>query len=143
MCNSLEVRAPFIDHELVEFCATIPPEMKMKWFRKKYLLKKDASHLLPKPVLDHRKQGFVGPMTKWLQTDLKELTLSKLSKENLARHGMFDQGTIRTVLEDHYSRKEINDTLIWSLLIFQTGFDIYMDQRGDSPVAERTLESRA
>jgi asparagine synthase (glutamine-hydrolysing) len=143
MCNSLEVRAPFIDHELVEFCATIPPEMKMKWFRKKYLLKKGASHLLPKPVLDHRKQGFVGPMTKWLQTDLKELTLSKLSKDNLDKHGMFDQGTVRTILEDHYSRKEINDTLIWSLLIFQTWFDLYMDRRCDSPFIERTLESRA
>jgi len=129
MCNSLEVRAPFIDHKMVEFCAAIPPEMKMKWFQKKYLLKKGASHLLPKPVLNHRKQGFVGPMTKWLQTDLKELTLGKLSKENLDKHGMFDQKTVRTVLDDHYSRKEINDTLIWSLLIFQTWFDLYMDKR--------------
>jgi asparagine synthase (glutamine-hydrolysing) len=127
MCNSLEVRAPFIDHELVEFCATIPPEMKMKWFRKKYLLKKGAAPLLPKPVLDHRKQGFVGPMSTWLQTDLKELTLSTLSEENLKKHGMFDRGTIRTVLEDHYSRREINDTLIWSLLIFQTWFDLYIN----------------
>ncbi len=128
MCNSLEVRAPFIDHELVEFCATIPAEMKMKWFRKKYLLKKGAAPLLPKPVLNHQKQGFVGPMTKWLQTDLKDLTLAKLSKENLDKHGIFHNGTITTVLEDHYSRKEINDTLIWSLLIFQTWFDLYIDR---------------
>jgi hypothetical protein len=56
---------------------------------------------------------------------------------------MFDQGTVRTILEDHYSRKEINDTLIWSLLIFQTWFDLYMDRRCDSPFIERTLESRA
>jgi len=128
MCNSLEVRAPFIDHELVEFCATIPPEMKMKWFRKKYLLKKGAAPLLPKEVLDHRKQGFVGPMTKWLQTDLKDLTLEKLSKKNLDRHGLFNQDTIKTILDEHYSRKEINDTLIWSLLMFQTWFDLYVDK---------------
>jgi asparagine synthase (glutamine-hydrolysing) len=126
MHNSLEVRTPFIDHKLVEFCATIPPEMKMKWFRKKCLLKKGVSHLLPGPVLTHRKQGFVGPMTKWLQTDLKALTLKKLSQDNLKKHGIFNPQTIKNILDDHYSGKEINDTLIWSLLIFQKWFDLYM-----------------
>jgi len=126
MCNSLEVRAPFIDHKLVEFCATIPPEMKMKWFRKKYLLKKGVSHLLPGPVLTHQKQGFVGPMTKWLQTDLKALTLKKLSHDSLQKHDIFNPETIKNILDDHYSRREINDTLIWSLLIFQTWFDLYI-----------------
>lgn len=127
MWNSLEVRAPFVDHQLLEYCATIPPSLKMKWFRKKYLLKKGVASLLPAEVLAHRKQGFVGPMTTWLQTDLKELTLRKLSPEKLSKHGLFNQGTIQTILEDHFSRREINDTLIWSLLIFQTWFDLYLD----------------
>ena len=127
MWNSLEVRAPFVDHKLLEYCARIPPAMKMKWFQKKYLLKKGVASLLPAEVLDHRKQGFVGPMTKWLQTDLKDLTLRTLSPDNLNKHGMFNQKTIDTILQDHFSRKEINDTLIWSLLIFQTWFDRYLN----------------
>ncbi|MCX5919260.1 MAG: asparagine synthase C-terminal domain-containing protein [Deltaproteobacteria bacterium] len=48
MHHSLEVRVPFLDHKLVEFCATIPPEMKIKGFQKKYLLKKATKNLLPK-----------------------------------------------------------------------------------------------
>jgi asparagine synthase (glutamine-hydrolysing) len=65
-------------------------------------------------------------MTKWLQTDLKELTLKKLSQDNLEKHGIFNPETIKNILDDHYSRREINDTLIWSLLIFQTWFDLYI-----------------
>lgn len=127
MWNSLEVRAPFVDHQLLEYCARIPPALKMKWFRKKYLLKKGAAPLLPTEVLDHRKQGFVGPMTRWLQTDLKDFTLSTLSRDNLSKHGMFNQNMIETILQDHFSRKEINDTLIWSLLIFQTWYNRYLN----------------
>lgn len=127
MQHSLEVRVPFLDHKLVEYCATIPPEMKMKWFRKKYLLKKGVANLLPGSVLNHKKQGFVGPMTRWLQTDLKELTLKKLSKKNLKKHDIFNYKTIENILTEHYSGREINDTLIWSLLIFQTWFDLYME----------------
>lgn len=127
MWNSLEVRAPFVDHRLLEYCARIPPALKMKWFRKKALLKKGVTSLLPAEVLDHRKQGFVGPMTKWLQTDLKALTLRTLSAGNLNKHGIFNQNVIETILQDHFSRKEINDTLIWSLLIFQTWFNRYLN----------------
>lgn len=125
MCHSLEVRVPFLDHELVEYCATIPPEMKIKWFTKKHLLKKGTRGLMPKAVLDHRKQGFVGPMTRWLQTDLKQFSLDALSKKNLEKHGLLNDKTVERILADHHSGREINDTLIWSLLIFQTWFDHY------------------
>ncbi len=126
MHHSLEVRTPFVDHKLLEFCATIPPELKLKRFRKKYLLKRAVSGLLPPPILSHKKQGFVGPMTKWLQTDLKAATSSMLSGENLAKHGIFDPKTVKTILDDHYEGREINDTLIWSLLVFQAWFQLYM-----------------
>jgi asparagine synthase (glutamine-hydrolysing) len=126
MHHSLEVRVPFLDYKLVEYCATIPPEMKIKWLRKKYLLKKGVSGLLPRAILNHKKQGFVGPMTRWLQTHLKELTLSRLSKKNMEKHGLFNRKTIDRILADHYSRREINDTLIWSLVIFQTWHDLYL-----------------
>lgn len=126
MHHSLEVRVPFLDHKMIEYSATIPPEIKLKWFQKKYLLKKGVSSLLPKPVLKHKKQGFVGPMTRWLQTDLKETTLNKLSKKNLEKHGIFNHDTINNILNDHYDGRETNDSLIWSLLIFQTWFDTYM-----------------
>lgn len=128
MHHSLEVRVPFLDHKFMEFCATIPAEMKMRWFRKKYLLKKGVANLLPSQVLKHRKQGFVGPMAQWLKGDLKPYALKILSKESLKRHGLFDHRTIRRVMDEHFSGKEIHDTLIWALLMFQTWHEIYIER---------------
>jgi asparagine synthase (glutamine-hydrolysing) len=132
MHHSLEVRVPFLDHKFMEFCATIPAEMKMKWFRKKSLLKKAVADLLPREVLSHRKQGFVGPMAQWLKKDLKAFTLDVLSEKRIIKHGLLDHRTIRKVLEEHFSGREIHDTLIWSLLVFQKWFDLYMDGNNNS-----------
>jgi asparagine synthase (glutamine-hydrolysing) len=129
MYHSLEVRVPFIDHKVMEFCATIPPEMKMRWFAKKYLLKKAVRNLLPKAVIEHRKQGFVGPMTQWLKTDLKAFVEETLSRKNLDRHGYLNFDMVHRILDEHMSGRQIHDTLIWSILIFQKWYDLYIDKR--------------
>jgi asparagine synthase (glutamine-hydrolysing) len=127
MHHALEVRVPFLDHPLMEFCATIPPEMKMKWFKKKYLLKKAVRGMLPKEVISHRKQGFVGPMAQWLKKDLNAYVRENLSKKNLGRHGLLNQQTVEKVLQEHFSGKEIHDTLIWAMLIFHRWYDLYIE----------------
>jgi asparagine synthase (glutamine-hydrolysing) len=128
MHHALEVRVPFLDHKFMEFCATIPAEMKMDWFRKKYLLKKAVKNLLPAPVIQHRKQGFVGPMAQWLKKDLRPYVLQTLSEKNLKKHDLFNFETVQSILEEHFSGREIHDTLIWSIVIFQTWFDLYIER---------------
>ena len=66
-------------------------------------------------------------MEAWLKGELRSFTEEKLSGPSLARHGLFDQETIRTILEHHYAGNENNESLIWCLLIFQTWFDEYMN----------------
>ncbi|MDY6863114.1 MAG: asparagine synthase (glutamine-hydrolyzing) [Thermodesulfobacteriota bacterium] len=127
MRHSLEVRVPFLDHNFMEFCATIPNEMKIKLWDKKHILKKAALKLLPKEVVKHRKQGFVGPMSIWMQTDLKNYIIDILSEENLNRHGLFNYNTVSTILHEHFNRIENNDALIWSLVIFQVWYNNYIN----------------
>lgn len=129
MRHSLEVRVPFLDHELMEYCATIPPELKMRHFQKKYLLKRAAARFLPAPVINHKKQGFTGPMSHWLRTDLKALVGRKLSRENIGRHGLFEYDTVERIVSDHINGRETNDALIWSMLVFQSWFEWYMDPK--------------
>ncbi len=129
MQNSLEVRVPFLDHKFVEFCATIPPEMKMKWLKKKYLLKKAVRNIIPPEVIDHRKQGFVGPMTSWLKNELKPYVFESLSEANLQKHNLLQFPTVKRILEEHFTGKEIHDTLIWSMVVFQAWYDKYMFNR--------------
>lgn len=130
MIHSLEVRVPFLDHKLMEFCATIPANLKINWFNKKYLLKKSVEKLLPEEVITHRKQGFVGPMTSWIRKDLKEYIIDALSDEKLDRHSLLNKGTVSRILDEHFQGREIHDTLIWSLVVFQKWFDLYIDNRG-------------
>ena len=99
----------------------------MKWFRKKYLLKKAVGSLLPREVIGHRKQGFVGPMAQWLKTDLKSYVVEALSEKNLKKHDLLNSSTVKKILDEHFSGKEIHDTLIWSILIFQKWYDLYVE----------------
>jgi asparagine synthase (glutamine-hydrolysing) len=66
-------------------------------------------------------------MTQWLKGDLKAYTLEALSEKRLARHGLLERGTVRRLLDEHFSGKEIHDTLIWSILVFQTWYETYLE----------------
>ncbi|BBO67253.1 asparagine synthetase B [Desulfosarcina alkanivorans] len=126
MHHSLEVRVPFIDHKIIELCAKIPSNLKIKASQKKYLLKKAVRPLLPDQVIDHRKQGFVGPMTQWLKKDLKKFTLDMLSKENIETVGVLNHAVVQDIVKSHFEGKEIHDTLIWAMLVFQRWHQIYI-----------------
>ena len=129
MQHALEVRVPFLDHKFMEFCATIPAEMKLKWFSKKHLMKKAVRDIVPREVISHRKQGFVGPMTTWLKNDLKPFVYDSLSEANLRKHGILNCRTVQRILDEHFSGQEIHDTLIWSMVVFQSWYDIYIDRQ--------------
>jgi asparagine synthase (glutamine-hydrolysing) len=123
MLHSLELRVPFTDHVLMEFCATIPANLKIKKFKKKYLLRKIAQKHIPNAVISHRKQGFASPMAAWLKTDLKPLCNELLSPERIGKTGIFNVKFIQRILNEHLSRKELHDRLIFSLIIFQIWLD--------------------
>jgi asparagine synthase (glutamine-hydrolysing) len=129
MLHSLEVRVPFLDHKLMEFCATIPSHLKVNGFQKKYLFKKAVANLLPKQILQKKKQGFVGPMAQWLRHDLKDYVRDTLSEGALKAHGYFDARAVAAILDEHFSRRKRHDTLIWALLVFQVWHRLYMRPR--------------
>jgi len=117
MCHSLELRVPFVDHELVELTAKIPSSLKVKLFSKKYLLKNIAKKYLPKSVITHRKQGFESPMALWLKTDLKEFCEKTLSKETISKHGLFNYSYVQNKMYKHFNNEEKNNKLLFSLII--------------------------
>ena len=126
MLHSLEVRVPFLDHKVMEFCATIPASMKIRGRHKKYLFKKAVAPLLPQEILRKRKQGFVGPMAYWLRHDLKEYVRDTLSEASLKSHGYFHPQSVTGILDEHFARRKQHDTLIWALLVFQEWHHHYM-----------------
>jgi len=123
MWHSLEVRVPFVDHKLVEFCAALPTSLKIRHREKKVLLRRAAQRVLPNSVLNHRKQGFAAPMAAWLRGDLKEYVGDSLSPSMLNRHGFLDAAHVQTLIQDHWDRRELNDRKIFSVLMFQRWLD--------------------
>jgi asparagine synthase (glutamine-hydrolysing) len=127
MLHSLEVRVPFLDHKLMEFCATIPSGLKVRGLQKKYLFKQAAASLLPKQILHKKKQGFVGPMAQWLRHDLRDYVRDTLSEAALKKHGYFSLDGVELILDEHFSNRKRHDTLIWALLVFQAWYQVYME----------------
>ncbi len=119
MAHSLEVRVPYLDHELVEFLASLPPAMKLRgFFTKKYLLKRSMRGRLPRAVLTRRKAGFNVPINRWFKHELRDYVRDSLSAGALARIGLFELREVERLLDEHESGVVDWSYQIYGLLIF-------------------------
>ena len=118
MYHSLEVRAPFLDKNVVEFLNTLPKSFKFKNWGGKYILKELMRDKLPTTIIDRPKKGFGIPISKWIRKELKPLALDLLSTENLS-HGLFNQAYIKRLLQEHLSKRRNHRKLLWNLMVFQ------------------------
>ncbi|MBI2841627.1 MAG: asparagine synthase (glutamine-hydrolyzing) [Acidobacteria bacterium] len=126
MANSLEVRAPLLNHTLVKYVARIPHELKLHGLTTKYLLRRSMRGLLPSKILRRGKKGFNIPVAKWLAGPLRELAESLLSPERLSRSGFFNPSYVRTLLDEHMTGRKDNRKLLWTLLAFQLWHERWM-----------------
>lgn len=123
MYNSLEVRAPFLDTQLIEFLVSLPKEFKLRGFTTKYLLKRLMKDKLPREIVYRKKKGFGIPLAKWLREELRPLVLELLSKDKLQKQGLFNPEYVHILIEEHFSKKADNRKQIWTLLVFQMWYD--------------------
>lgn len=117
MANSLEVRAPILDHRFMELVATIPSHMKLQGRTGKYIFKKALQDHLPDEILYRDKMGFAVPLATWLRKDLKEMAQSLL----LSRQddGLLNQAAVQQVWNEHQSGWLDRSTELWTLLMFR------------------------
>jgi len=118
MAHSLEVRVPFLDHELLEFAARIPPELKLRRMERKHVLKRAVRDLLPESFFQRRKMGFSAPLAVWFREELRPFVEDTLSRDAIRDGGVFRYEAVRRVLDDHYTRRANNDNQIWALITF-------------------------
>lgn len=125
MAHSLEVRSPFLDHELMQFAASIP--MKYKWRRGegKRILKRAFRADLPDRIIDRPKQGFGVPVSEWFRGRLREDVADALDR--LGNRPRFHRKGLREVLDAHVDRREDNGYRLWDLLILERWFERYVD----------------
>jgi len=117
MMNSLEARAPFLDVDVVEYLTSLPTRRKLCGFKMKHVLKKALAGELPQNILHRKKKGFGIPIADWLKGDLRPWVEELLSPQNLARHGVFDEGRVGTLWRDHLTGVKDNRKPLWSLVV--------------------------
>ncbi|KPK75372.1 MAG: hypothetical protein AMJ89_04625 [candidate division Zixibacteria bacterium SM23_73] len=129
MAHSLEVRVPFLDHQLMEFLATVPPQLKIRNLQKKYIHRKAVSKILPKEILQKKKKGFSLPLGSWFRKELSGFVQEVLTQDQIEKTGLFDQEYIDQILQEHLSYKADHESKIMALLVFIIWYDIYMTRK--------------
>ncbi len=121
MANGLEVRVPFLDHEVVEFAFGLPSHYKIDAHARKKILRDAFRPMLPDAILKKRKHGFEVPLMRWFRSDLRELIRDDLlNRDWVARQGIFDPDAVQKLVEriDSDHPGDIAPQ-VWSLVVFQ------------------------
>ena len=101
MAHSVEARVPFLDHPLVEYCARIPPGVKMRWPREKHVLRRAMEPVLPGEIVWRRKSPMRVPIEPWLRSELPPFAREELAEARLAEAGLFDANQVAVALRRH------------------------------------------
>ena len=129
MAVSLEARVPFLDHEVVEFAASIPSSLKLRGFKRKYILRRAVEPLLPRKIITRGKEGFSIPMKNWLRCELKPMMTDLLSAERLRRQGWFQADYVQQLITEHLQERANHSHRIWPLMVFQLWCDRYLTSK--------------
>jgi asparagine synthase (glutamine-hydrolysing) len=120
MAVSLEVRAPLLDHRVVEFAWRLPGALKVRGRQGKWILRRVLDRYVPRHLVDRPKQGFDLPIDAWLRGPLRDWAEAMLAPGRLAREGFLRPEPIRTAWVEHLDGTRNHGWRIWPVLMFQT-----------------------
>jgi asparagine synthase (glutamine-hydrolysing) len=123
MGTSLEVRAPFLDHRVVEFAWRLPLRQKIRGGVSKWLLRQVLERHVPQSLIERPKHGFGVPIDAWLRGPLHEWAEDLLSEERLGREGFLDPAPVRSALREHLQGKRNRQHELWTVLMFESWLD--------------------
>ena len=118
MAHSLEVRAPFLDHELLAWGMSLPPALKLRGQEGKWLLKKALEPKVPKEILYRRKQGFATSLAPLFRREAGVLR-ERLLTGAMADSGLFDTGALGGMIDGHEQGRMDHSSALWLLLTFE------------------------
>lgn len=119
MASSIETRAPFLDHKLIEYVWKIPHKFKNKNGRGKWILKEILNQYVPKNITERPKMGFGVPISIWLRGPLKDWAENLLDEKRLKEEGFLNSRSVRKKWEEHLSGKRNWQYDLWDVLMFQ------------------------
>src|ERR1044072_7283877 len=116
MAANLEVRGPFLNREMIEMAARMPPRLKLRGLKRKYVLKRALESVLAKDVVWREEAGGGAPIRSWLRGPLQPLIRDLLSEEAVKRRGIFRPREVARVLDANFSGREDYNLQVFQLL---------------------------
>jgi len=116
MANSIEVRVPFLDNNLVDYALGLPSEYKIHMGKKKWILRQSLKNIVPDTILNGKKTGFSVPFDYWLKEPLSNYMRSILLDSSVDRLNIFDQSYLKVKIDNHVSGLENNGFILWKAL---------------------------
>jgi asparagine synthase (glutamine-hydrolysing) len=125
MTASVELRVPFLDHEIVEFVSSLPANYKIRNGEGKFILKKVMEGLLPQEIIYRKKMGFTVPTERWFAGELLEPAKDIILGGRLMNTGWFQKKYLENMFERHRRGKEDYSRRIFSLLVLYHWLNIF------------------
>lgn len=129
MLASLEARVPLLNHEFVEYVASLPIDAKLHGRVSKYLFKRALRGVVPDFVLRRPKKGFGIPLARWLRGPLKAELLDELATSRITRDGLFKPASVQALIDDHMAGRRDNRKPLWTLFAFQRWHERFVTGR--------------
>ena len=126
MANSLELRSPMLDVNVVEWGISLPRKYKIKGLETKHILKDVARSLVPANLIDRPKMGFGIPRAEWLRNEMKEMLIDTLTDSTSSQRGWFNSTEIRKVIDLHMGGVD-RDNLLWPMLMLELWARTWLD----------------
>lgn len=126
MANSLEVRAPLLDYQVIDYANRLASNLKLKGKEKKHILKKTFEKFLPKSILYRKKMGFSVPLASWLRNELKAQCEEHLLNNNQGLTQFFKADAIKQLWQEHQSQRKDHSAVLWSMLMYQLWWNTYI-----------------
>lgn len=127
MAHGLELRVPFVDHQLAEAVFPLPAWAKVPWGKPKGLLRRAVRDRLPTAHFRAPKRGFVGPTASWLRHELRPMLEDELSPARLGRLGLFEPAAVARLLREHREGRQNREGILWALLCFSVWHRLYCE----------------
>jgi asparagine synthase (glutamine-hydrolysing) len=129
MANSLECRAPFLDHRVVELAARMPMAYKLHHGRGKRILRQSFPDLLPNRVMRRPKMGFGVPLERWFRDELRDYSRQVLLDPGALARGYFRPGAVKRMLDEHQAGAFDHGYRLWGLLFFELWHRQWIDNQ--------------
>jgi asparagine synthase (glutamine-hydrolysing) len=128
MAANLEVRVPFLNIEMLKLAARMPPDLKLRGLKRKYILKRAAEKLLPREVVWRKKAGFGAPIRSWLRGPLKPMVDDLLSEDAVRSRGLFAPKEVRRIIDANLSGREDFNLQVFQLLNLELWHRQFIDR---------------